>query len=363
MPTIIKRKNPSGNFSYQVKIRVKGYPPVTDTFSKKTDAERWAQRTEADIREDKYFPNNKAKKHTVSDLIGSYLKHIEGKNLNRYNAVKPLLDWWNSELGNIVLSHFKSEPIINGQQKLLSRQKQRKNSDGSVNTLSPSTINKYTIALHTAINYGIRPLRWITTNPVNDVDKLKEPTGRTRFLSDDEIKRLLNACRESKNQYLFALVIIAISTGARRAEIQYMRWMDVNEDATLVTLPKTKNGEVRSAHLTGVASEIIRKMRDNREDNQILLFPSPYNPNRPIDFESAWNVAREKAKIEDFRFHDLRHTCGSYLAMNGASLVEISEVLGHKTIQMSRRYAHLTKTHTNSVVGKMTERVLGNVKI
>ncbi len=206
MSSIIKRVSPNGTISYQAKVRVKGYPPATATFSRKTDAERWAQRTESDIREDKYFPNNKAKKHTVSDLIDAYLKHLKGKNLNRYNAVKPLLDWWNSELGHIVLSHFKSEPIINCQQKLLSRQKQRKNSDGSVNTLSPSTVNKYVIALHTAINYGIRPLRWITTNPVNDVDKLKEPTGRTRFLSDDEIKRLLDACRESKNQYLFTTI-------------------------------------------------------------------------------------------------------------------------------------------------------------
>ncbi len=117
--SVYKRVSPSGGVSYQVKVRVKGYPPVTATFKKKTDANHWAQRTEADIRDDKYFPNTKAKKHTVSDLIDIYLAHLKGKNRRRHDEVKYLLDWWKAELGQTVLAHFKSETIVQRQQKLL----------------------------------------------------------------------------------------------------------------------------------------------------------------------------------------------------------------------------------------------------
>jgi integrase len=73
----------------------------------------------------------------------------------------------------------------------------------------------------------------------------------------------------------------------------------------------------------------------------------------------AWNDTLAKSEIKDFRFHDLRHTTASYLAMNGATLAEIAEVLGHKTLAMVKRYAHLSETHTTNVVEKMASKFLG----
>ena len=139
-----------------------------------------------------------------------------------------------------------------------------------------------------------------------------------------------------------------------------MKIEHVNEDATLITIPKTKNRKVRSAFLAGPASEWVK---EKREQGGIYLFPSPHDPDRSIDFESAWSHAVEETKFVDFRFHDLRHTCGSHLAMNGASAVEIAEVLGHKTLAMALRYAHLTATHTASVVARMNERMFSHVTI
>jgi integrase len=81
---------------------------------------------------------------------------------------------------------------------------------------------------------------------------------------------------------------------------------------------------------------------------------------QPVDIRTAWENALKKAGIEDFRFHDLRHSAASYLAMNGASLAEIAEVLGHKTLQMVKRYAHLSEAHTHSIVSKMNERIFGD---
>ncbi|MCK5662109.1 MAG: site-specific integrase, partial [Thiotrichaceae bacterium] len=90
-----------------------------------------------------------------------------------------------------------------------------------------------------------------------------------------------------------------------------------------------------------------------------LLFPSKAKHDKPMDLRAPWMTALEKAKIEDFRLHDLRHCTASYLAMNGASLAEIAEVLGHKTLQMVKRYAHLSDGHVSSVVESMNSKIFG----
>ena len=78
---------------------------------------------------------------------------------------------------------------------------------------------------------------------------------------------------------------------------------------------------------------------------------------QPVDLKKPWETALRKADIEDFRFHDLRHTAASYLAMNGATTVEIAAVLGHKTLQMVKRYSHLANSHTASVVASMNHKI------
>jgi integrase len=92
-----------------------------------------------------------------------------------------------------------------------------------------------------------------------------------------------------------------------------------------------------------------------------LLFPGRLKRKdiKPTDLRLPWLEALKKAQVDDFRFHDLRHSAASYLAMNGASLAEIAEVLGHKTLQMVKRYSHLSEAHTAGVVSRMNERILG----
>jgi len=88
-----------------------------------------------------------------------------------------------------------------------------------------------------------------------------------------------------------------------------------------------------------------------------LVFPGRLDPTKPLDFERAWQTALKRAGLEDFRFHDLRHCAASYLAMNGASLAEIAEVLGHKSLQMVKRYSHLSHEHTASVIERMAANI------
>lgn len=363
MAFIEKRVSRDGSIKYRAKVRLHGFPPISGTFERKSDAKEWAQGKEAAIREGRYFPERKAAKHTVHDLLDAYLTNLASNNPRRHKEVKPLLDLWDCELGVLRLSHLTGEEILKAQQKLMVRPGRLLDQKGNALPLSSATVNRYLIALNTAIKFGVKPLKWINQNPVTEVQKLKESSGRTRFLSSEEITKLLQACRNSKNKYLLPIVILGIATGARRNEIRYLRWENVNPEATRIILTKTKNGEVRSIFLTNIAADIVKTLRKNKADGEVFLFPSPISPDRPIDFESAWRYALEETAIKNFRFHDLRHTCGSYLAMNGASTIEVAEALGHKTLQMARRYAHLTESHTSSVLADMTKRVLGNVEI
>jgi integrase len=90
-----------------------------------------------------------------------------------------------------------------------------------------------------------------------------------------------------------------------------------------------------------------------------LLFPGA-DPTKPVDVTKPWGTAVKRATLENFRFHDLRHTAASYLAMSGATTIELAAVLGHRTLQMVKRYAHLADAHTGAVVAAMNERMFSH---
>ena len=133
---------------------------------------------------------------------------------------------------------------------------------------------------------------------------------------------------------------------------------DVDLERGLLRLVKTKNRQPRSVPLVGLALELLRAHAVTQRAGVDWLFPRA-DGQRPVLIEQAWRTARTRAGLVDFRFHDLRHTCASYLALNGATLLEIAEVLGHKKMDMTRRYAHLTDTHLRGVVDRMTRTVFG----
>ena len=126
----------------------------------------------------------------------------------------------------------------------------------------------------------------------------------------------------------------------------------------VIILHETKNGERRILPLTGHALELMKEHSKIRQLNCDLVFPGK-DFKKPIDLRTPFETALKRAEIENFRWHDLRHSCASYLAMNGASLAEIAEVLGHKTLSMVKRYSHLSEAHTSKVVARMNEQIFG----
>ena len=225
--------------------------------------------------------------------------------------------------------------------------------------MSPASVNRYLAALSHVLTVGVREFKWLPDSQMRDVSKLKEPKGRVRFLSDEERARLLESCRESESRHLFIVVVLALSTGMRKSEILNLRWEDVDLDRPAIVLHDTKNQERRAIPLAGKAYNLILGLKGLRSNRSNYLFPSS-DPDRPIDIRKSWQTALKRAVIEDFRFHDLRHTTASYLAMNGASLPEIAAVLGHKTYEMVKRYAHLSDQHTAEVLERMNEKIFGD---
>lgn len=352
MANIEKRTSKEGKVSYRVKVRLKGFPTQQTTFDRLTDARKWAQQTESAIREGRHFKTTEAKRRTLGEMIERYISDIlPTKPKNSKNTLLHLT-WWKEELGQFSLADISPALIAEKRDALASGITKRK-------TLrSPSTVVRYMAALSHAFTIAIKEWGWIEDSPMGRVTKPKEPRGRVRFLSDEERNHLLEECKKSDSQYLYTAVVLALSTGGRKAEILGLTWKDIDLNRGIITLHETKNGERRALPLAGHARDLIQQMCKIRHVQCAFVFPSK-NLQAPIDLRTPFENALKRANITDFRWHDLRHSCASYLAMNGASLAEIAEILGHKTLQMVKRYAHLSEAHTSKVVARMNEAIFG----
>jgi integrase len=147
---------------------------------------------------------------------------------------------------------------------------------------------------------------------------------------------------------------MAITTGARKSELLNLTFNDIDFDRQTAYVQTSKNGQPRVLPLT---NEVITELNKFRNQEASLIFNSELKPDRPMCFNKQWKKALTQAKITDFRYHDLRHSCASLLAQSGASLLEIAEILGHKQIQVTKRYAHLCIDHKSKLINK----VMGNI--
>lgn len=352
MATIEKRIIKSGKTTYRVKIRLKGHPTQTASFDKRSGANKWMQQTEAAIREGRYFKTTEAKRHTLSETIERYIKHVLPTKPKSAHDQTTQLNWFKTAIGDHVLADV-TPSLIAEQRDRLANGVTSKESKRTA-----ATVNRYLAALSHMFTIAVKEWGWIAENPLSKVTKLKEPRGRVRYLLEDEREALLKSCGESDNPYLYRVVVLALSTGARKMELLGLRWDDVDINRRTITLHHTKNNERRVLPLEGHALDLMKEHTKIRRIDTSLVFPSRKGI-KPMDIRQPWATALKRAEIEDFRFHDLRHSAASYLAMNGASLAEIAEVLGHKTLQMVRRYAHLSDAHTAKVVASMNDKIFG----
>ncbi len=330
--------------SYRVQIRRRGFPPVTQTFERRTDAAKWKRQTEADIERGLRFPQHEAERHTLADLVERQLEHVKLHRAHDYERQRAILGWWKETRGALTLAAIAMKPAVlaDARDELLTM------------GLGPGTVNRYLAALSKAFSNAVKEWHWLRDNPLRNISKPEEPRGRVRYLDDEERRRLLEACRKSEYRQLYLIVLFALTTGMRRGELLGLRWQDVDLERRVAVLHNTKNGDRRSVPVLPEVAELLREHGKVRRLDNDLIFAS--DGQDAVWFDKFWYRALSDAKIKDFRFHDLRHTAASYLAMSGATTAEIAAVLGHRTLQMVKRYAHLSDQHTGAVIERMARK-------
>jgi integrase len=221
----------------------------------------------------------------------------------------------------------------------------------------PGTVQKYMARLSAAFRVAVEDYGWLQDNPLRRVKKLTPSRGVVRFLSTDELPRLLAACRASRNPVLYPIVLLALATGSRKNEIRCLQWSQIDLDVWTVCLRVTKMGREHRLPVVGEALLVMQDWAQRRIPGVVWVFPRQ-DGQAPRRIESAWYTALKRAQVTNFRFHDLRHSCASYLAMSSASLRDIAEVLGHTDIKMTMRYTHLLPGHTAGVLERMAGQFL-----
>lgn len=375
MATIQKRAHKTGT-TYRVMVRMKGFPPQQRTFKRLTDAKQWAQDTESAIRKGE-FKNvvRTAASKTLQDVIDRFRKEVF---VHRAETTKraegSFLTYWEKALGEYALAYVTPDMVSEKLAELAAAgDGRRKPADGdeankpkaAPKPKSRKTLKHYRDTLAVLFKYAMQ-WGWVGSSPLDGVNKItKIRNERIRYLGEDERKKLLDACKASDNEHLYPVVVFALSTGARKSEILGLSLSDIDLSRDTAVLRDTKNGDTRAVPVVHHLHDLLKAQAEKVDAfYDQLESPAPRRwlfPRRdgqePIDIRKAWENARDAAGIEDFRFHDLRHSTASYLAMNGASLVEIAEILGHRTLQMVRRYAHLSESHVKGVVKELNEKL------
>ena len=209
-----------------------------------------------------------------------------------------------------------------------------------IREVSPATVNRDLATLKHALNIATE-WGYLSSSPAARVKLLKEPPGRDRYLTREEAAALLEAC----SKWLKPLVTTALHTGMRQGELLALEWDDVNLQRRQIRISDSKTGDARVVPMNGLLYNILSELgpksgkvfKNRRGEGYSCI-------------NSAFKNAVKHAGIKDFRFHDLRHTFASWLAMKGVPLSTIGRLLGHKTAQMTMRYAHLAPDYLADVV-------------
>ena len=320
MATFEKRIGASGKTTWRVRVRRVDGPALTKSFALKKDAETWARSIEKKLDDGEVVASSEARKRTLADAIDRYLSVTLPQSKHQKNAAEQtrMLTWWKDEIGSRALVSITPATIA----EIRDRLAKEKLPNGK--RRSGSTINRRITALSACLRVAVKEYGWLTKNPIPNVTRMPDSKGRERFLSDTERTALLSACEASSCEALAPLVKLALATGARKGELLGLQWQNVDLERRTIRFVDTKNGENRTVALAATAVDTLRAWRKVRLPTGVV-FPFVID-----GMEKPWREARDAAGLTDFRFHDLRHSAASYLAMSGASLMDIAAILGHK---------------------------------
>lgn len=300
---------------------------------------------------------------TIKEAINLFMQSYAGRDTSRAQRMR----WWIVKIGHLTLAEIEDDHIYFALEELQA-QKSRyfagKDADGNPihkakpKTLSPATINRYSACIGGLFTWCIKkrltPKSW--EHPCKGIEAKPENNEVVRFLSESERNALLNACKASTWNKLYLLVMVALTTGARRGELLRLTWGDIDFDRQIASVNQTKNGDKKNLPLVPAVIEELNKFKTNNPEE--LIFASKRRPDTAFNYVDLWYKALKTANIKNFRFHDCRHTTASILAQNGCTLLEIGDVLGHRQINVTKRYSHLCIDHKSNLIN----RVLGDIR-
>jgi integrase len=364
MPTIRERTKLNGKRAFHVMVRRVGFPTRTASFPTRKQAEKWATTVEAEMIEGRHFRSADARRRTVADAIDRYtLEEMPRKRNGQMHKV--CLPWWKEKIGTLKLGDVTPAVLVEQRAKLqretfrradpkAKRTQLKAGEEPRVYTRSASTANRYLSCLAHVFTVARKEWHWLSNNPFDGVRKLRENTGRTRFLSDDERGRLL--AETAKDGTLHTLVTLALATAARAGELVRLHWSDVDLKEGRLLFRVTKNAQPRTAWVHGDALALLKEYGKVRQLHRPEVFPG--KGRGEYDYAKPFAAAVAAAGIADFRFHDLRHSAATYLAMLGATEQQLRAIGGWKSGIVSR-YVHIAANDARGAMQALANKLDG----
>ncbi|MEW6290999.1 MAG: site-specific integrase [Thermodesulfobacteriota bacterium] len=345
MATVKARKRNKGTV-YRAEVRVKGYPRLSQTFDRQSEAMRWAEDTEKALRSGGYVGNAPQNDMLFDDALNKYLAETSSKKAGSTHR---------RELYQSRSLHYFSGRTLKEITPALAAQFREKRSA----EVQPATVIKDLNLLSHIYTTAIREWGVETTNPVSIIRKPKTPPGRLRFLTSAEIVKLLEESRKGHRPSLYNFILLQLHTGMRPSEGAALTWSQIDFDGRIIDLQETKT-DPRRVPLTVPAIETLADLVPSGgiDCNDYVFLPKDpkmthrFRPNQY--FRESFVAAVKRANIDDFHMHDLRHTAASYMIMNGVDLRTVADILGHKTISMTMRYTHLLDDHKLKAVDRIS---------
>lgn len=339
MANIQKRKGKHGT-TYRVLIRLKGHKTISRTFDRHSEAVRWSEEVEDALRAGVDLDGVRFDDLRFDHALDRYLVELSSQKApntraREESAAKNLLAYFApytlKEITPAMVAAYRDE-------------RQR--------TVGASTIHKELALISHLYRVALQEWSLVVVNPVAAIRKPTLPRGRLRLLTKEEADRLLIEAGKSKNKKLYSYILLQLYTGMRPSEGAGLRWDQVLLSENIIDLTKTKT-DPRRVPLASAAVETLASLEQKGEwvflenpSRNIIIRPNLY-------FKRSFTNAVTRAVIEDFHMHDLRHTAASYLIMAGVDVRTLADILGHKTMDMVKRYTHLLDDHKIAAVGKI----------
>jgi integrase len=300
--------------------------------SKFREAEALLLKRRQDIKQGKLPEIKRITSHTFRELAEEYVKWAERQRGFKQKLF--LINQLVSVFGTLPLRRF--APILLEQYQ--TERLQRGNKPGTINRHIATLKHMFTKAVEWEM------VEEEALKRIRKVKLLEENNRRLRYLSKEDCQSLLDSC----GSHLRPIVITALNTGMRKGEILNLKWENVDLKHGFILLEITKNGERREIPINETLKATLQGLA--RRLDVPYVFYDPNNGKPYQDIKRSFQTALRRAKIQDFRFHDLRHTFASHLVMAGIDLTAVRELLGHKSLTMTLRYAHLAPTHKVNAV-------------